>query len=253
MTVLITGSQGFIGSNMIKYLNNINNINIIEFNKETSWQELEKNIIMVDFIYHFAGEVKQKNSNKEFKKANVCLTKRLITLIEEKKKKIPFLMSSSIHAELQTTAYGISKREAEIYLETYGKYNNIPIWIYRLPHIFGEGCKPNYNSVISTWIYNSIHDKEIIVFDRNTPMTYAYVQDIVKEFVECLKNRHHMRTSCYIKPKISYYTTLGEVIDFLKEFKNLQNNFIPPYTDFKAKLFTTYLDYIKRDDIPNYD
>jgi len=244
MNVLVTGAKGFIGSNLLKRLIAMKDVNLIEYNRHNTLQELESVIETIDFIYHFAGEVRPQSSDEVFVQSNAGLTKDIITIIEKYDRKIPFLMTSSIHAELQKNAYGISKREAEIYLETYGKQNHIPVWIYRLPHIFGEGCKPNYNSVISTWIYNSIHGKEIVVFDRNIPMTYSYVQDIVDEFVACLETKQNNTASCYVKPKISYNTTLGEVVDFIEEFTMLEKNSTPSYTDFKAKLFTTYSNYL---------
>lgn len=246
MTVLITGSSGFIGSNLGKRLKKINHVNIIEFNRNSTWTELESKIKTIDFIYHLAGEVRPTSSDDEFKKSNFELTKKLIDFIEKKDKKIPFLIASSIHANAQKNAYGKTKRESEIYLEEYSKRNDVPIWIYRLPHVFGEGCKPNYNSVISTWIYNSIHNEEIVVFDRAIPMTYVYVQDVVDEFINYLNyNKEDSNIGGYIQPRTTYDTTLGEVVDFINEFKNLDKNFKILDDDFKVKLFITYLDYLE--------
>ncbi len=232
---------------MVDSLQHTNNINITEFNRDTPWEYLSNAIETIDFIYHFAGEVKQQNSKVEFKKANVSLTKKLITLIEEKKRKIPILLTSSIHAELQKNAYGISKREAEIYVETYGKCNSVPVWIYRLPHVFGEGCKPNYNSVISTWIYNSIHDKEIVVFDKSFPITYVYVKDLIDEFINIIQPTNSINSvNQYYKPKIMYHTTLGKAAEYIEEFKHLNQKEPMLNNRFKAKLFATYLDYKKK-------
>ncbi len=245
--ILIAGAKGFLGSNLLTKLTRFNNINIVEFNRNHTFQDLEKIIGSIEFIYHLAGKVYPKSNDEEFFKGNAGLTKDIIHVIEKKQLSIPFLMASSIHAELQKNAYGTSKREAEIYLEEYGKRNNVPVWIYRLPHVFGEGCKPNYNSVISTWLYNSIHNKEIVVFDRSIPMTYVYVQDLVDEFIDCLNTQHDSTTDCYCKPKITYDTTLGDVVDYLDEFKNL--NTPASYDEgFKAKLYATYLDYLNHKD-----
>lgn len=247
MNVLVTGSKGFIGLNLLKQLEKVDDIKIIEFTRNSDFKQLEDEIGTIDFIFHLAGEVRPKSSDNDFKKSNFEVTKKLIDLIDKKDKKIPFLMASSIHAEAQKNAYGKTKRESEIYLEEYGKRNNVPVWIYRLPHVFGEGCKPNYNSVISTWIYNSIHNKEIVVFDRTIPMTYVYVQDVVGEFMDCLNsNKEDSKIGRYIQPKITYDTTLGEVVDFIDEFKNLDKNFKILDGDFKEKLFITYLDYLEK-------
>lgn len=244
MNILVTGAKGFLGTNLIKRLEKMDNVTIFEFNRSSSWDELEKTIETIDFIFHFAGEVRPKSSDDEFQESNVNLTKKLIDIIEKSGKKIPFLMTSSIHAKLQKNAYGKTKREAELYLEEYGKRNTVPVWIYRLPHVFGEGCKPNYNSVISTWIYNSIRDDEIVVFDKSIPMTYVYVQDIVDEFINCLHyDSNNIDNGGYIESTTTYNTTLGEVVDFIHEFKNIYKDELISANKFKKKLFITYRDY----------
>ena len=243
MNILVTGSRGFIGKNLVNRLNELSNVLIVEFTRKDSLDTLE--IDKVDFIFHLAGEVRPKSSDEEFQKSNVNLTKELVDLIEKTNNKIPILMASSVHAEAQKNAYGKTKRESEIYLEEYGKRNNVPVWIYRLPHVFGEGCKPNYNSVISTWIYNSIHNEEIVVFDRAIPMTYVYVQDVVDEFINCLNdNKEDSNVGGYIQPKITYDTTLGEVVNYINEFRNSGGNSY--VDDFKSKLYFVYQDYLKR-------
>ena len=245
-SVLITGAKGFIGSNFKKKLESVKNIEIFEYNRGTQWEELENYIEKIDFIFHFAGEVRPKSDDDEFQKSNYELTARLIDLVEQKNKKIPILMASTIHAVLLKNEYGKTKREAERYLEAYGKRHNTPVWIFRLPHVFGEGCKPDYNSVISTWMHNSVYDKEITVFDRSIAMTYVYVQDIVGEFIDCLMSKQEeSEGSVYIEPKITYNTTLGEVVDHIAEFKeNIDNaDYAINGDDFKKKLFKTYQSY----------
>jgi hypothetical protein len=52
----------------------------------------------------------------------------------------------------------------------------------------------------------------------------------------------------YIEPKVTYETTLGEVVDFITEFKNLDKKILTQNVTFKDKLFTTYLDYLRYKD-----
>jgi UDP-2-acetamido-2,6-beta-L-arabino-hexul-4-ose reductase len=249
MNILVTGAQGFIGTNLVKQLSKIEDVTIFEFNRDNSLDDLKNIMGSIDFIYHLAGEVRPKSSDEEFQKSNANLTKNIIDIIESKNKKIPLVMASSIHAKFQKNAYGITKREAEIALEEYAKRNSTPVWIYRLPHVFGEGCKPNYNSVISTWMYNSIRDKEIVVFDREIPMTYVYVQDVVHELVEMLNFNKQETNSEYIEPKVTYETTLGEVVNFITEFKDRKEDGYIYNDAFRNKLFITYLDYLNEKNV----
>lgn len=248
LNILVTGSNGFIGKNLLKKLS-IDSFNILEFNRSDSLDILEKQIIKSDFIVHLAGEVRPNSSNDDFKKSNILLTKDIVDILYKNNKKIPILMASTIHAKLLKNEYGKTKRGSEILVENYVKDTNTKCFIYRLPHVFGEGCKPNYNSVISTWIYNSIYNLEINCFDRNIEMHYVYVQDIVDEFTSIIKNNNFKEF--YIEPKKVYKTVLGEVVDFIIEFKQkIQNNdYIVENLEFKQKLFNTYLDYYRNSNV----
>ena len=242
--ILITGSNGFIGMHLKDELKQNINIQIFEHTKSDTFENLAKHIEKIDFIYHLAGEVNPKSDQTSFVIGNIETTQNLIDLLEKKDLKIPILLASSIHAKNPKNDYGTTKQKSEELILAYGNRNNIPVYIYRLPHLFGQNCKPNYNSVISTWIYNSINDLEIKVFDRNIIMHYSYVKDIVKEFSQCLDSKT-IRQQGYLEPSMIYETSLGEVVDFLEEFKrNLEN---AQYTigdnEFKKKLFTTFQDY----------
>ena len=218
LNILITGSNGFIGKNLLKKLDSFSEINILKFNRNDSEASLEESISKCDFIIHLAGEVRPNSSDDEFKNSNILLTSLILEILKKQNKIVPILLTSTIHAKLLKNEYGKTKRESEILLEDYAKNNNTNCFIYRLPHVFGEECKPNYNSVVSTWIYNSLNDLEINVFDRNIEMHYVYVQDVVDEFLLILETKKD--SEIYIEPKKVYQTTLGEVVDFINEYVN---------------------------------
>jgi UDP-2-acetamido-2,6-beta-L-arabino-hexul-4-ose reductase len=246
LNILVTGSKGFIGKNLLKKLDNLQNINILEFNRNDTEIYLEECISKSDFIIHLAGEVRPNSSGDEFKNSNVLLTSLILEILKKQNKIIPILLTSTIHAKLLRNEYGKTKRESELLIENYSNEFNVNCFIYRLPHVFGEECKPNYNSVITTWIYNSINDLEINVFDRNIEMHYVYVQDVVDEFLSILEIEKN--SEIYIEPKKIYQTTLGEVVDFVNEFKvNILNkDYYINNNEFKQKLFQTYQDYKRR-------
>lgn len=246
LNILVTGSKGFIGKNLLSALKNNKNINILEFDRTNTIEDLEKLISKCDFIFHLAGEVRPKSSDEEFMKSNIFLTKTILDILEKQNKIVPILLASSIHSKLLLNEYGRTKRESELLIKGYSKEKEINCFIYRLHHVFGEGCKENYNSVISTWIYNSIKDLDIIVFDRNIEMHYVYIQDVINEFVSKLEIKDSKKTYFQVEPVFD--TTLGEVVDFINEFKlNILNkNYKIEDNDFKQKLFQTYEDYYRK-------
>ncbi len=244
--ILITGSKGFIGKNLIKKLKNNEEINILEFTRNDSIGDLINFLSKSDFIFHLAGEVRPDSNAEDFKNSNMILTHRLVKILEKLNKKIPILLVSSIHAKLLKDEYGKTKRESELLIEKYSIDNKANCVIYRLPHVFGEDCKPNYNSVISTWMFNSINNLEINVFDKNIKMNYVYVQDIVREFINKLDEQQN---NLYVEPNQVYDTTLGEIVDYIKEFKqNIDNmKFNIKSNEFKNKLFNTYRNYYNKE------
>lgn len=241
--ILVTGSNGFIGKNLLKKLTLFNDSNILEFNRNDTKSFLEECILKCDFIFHLAGEVRPNSTEDEFKNSNILLTELILEILKKQNKAVPILIASTIHAKLLKNEYGKTKRESELRIEEYSKMNNVNCFIYRLPHVFGEECKPNYNSVASTWMYNSIKNLEINVYDRNIEMHYVYVQDIVQEFLSILENEKNIEL--YVEPKKIYQTTLGEVVDFIDEFKLnvLNKKYQIEDNELKQKLFQTYQDY----------
>ena len=244
--ILITGSNGFIGKNLKNRLKQYDDIKIYEFNRYDNINDIENYINKIDFIFHLAGEVRPDSSDEKFKASHGVLTQKLVDIIENHKLAIPILLSSSKHAQNPKNSYGQTKKDTEDIIINYSKQNNTAVYIYRLSHLFGEECKPNYNSVISTWIYNSIKNLPINIYDRNIDMRYLYVQDVVNDFIKNIyKNNDGQIHWCDIEEQ--YDTTLGEVVDYINDFKdNINNqNYKIDSNIFKKKLFDVYLDYIK--------
>lgn len=244
--ILITGSKGFIGKNLKKELLKNKNINLFEFNREDSFDSLDKIVKDVDFIFHLAGEVRPSSSNEEFILSHNILTNQIIQNIEKYNRQIPILFTSSKHAINPQNMYGKTKQETENIIKEYSLKNNVSVFIYRLSHVFGEGCKPNYNSAITTWMYNSIKNLEIKVFNRDIALQYLYVQDIVIDFVNKINEDNKEKIFYEVEP--FFDTTLGKVVDYINEFKKNENDSkysIANDNEFKTKLFHVYNHYKK--------
>ena len=240
MKVLVTGSNGFIGKNLISHLQEINDVEIITFDKNDEFSKIEDNINQVDFIFHLAG-INRPQTSEEFYQGNTDLTKKIVDII--KGKNIPFLITSSIQAE-KDNDYGNSKRIAEEYI-----INNVDnYYIYRLHNVFGKWCRPNYNSVIATFCYNISHDLDITVNDPNTMLNLIYIDDVIAEFISVMNGNKPDEIDdkyCYINPR--YNVSLEYIVKKLYEFKDSMNSIYVPNTgnDFVKKLYSTYISYIE--------
>ena len=159
MKILVTGSEGFIGKNLIAQLENLQAGEILKVDKDTEPVLLQKYCRECQFVYHLAG-VNRPQDPAEFHQGNFGFTSQLLELLKSYGNRCPVMLASSIQAKLDNP-YGISKREGEELLQAYGKENQVPVYIYRFPNVFGKWCRPNYNSAVATFCYNIAHDLPI--------------------------------------------------------------------------------------------
>ncbi|EMG10957.1 NAD-binding domain protein [Leptospira interrogans serovar Grippotyphosa str. LT2186] len=84
--------------------------------------------------------------------------------------------------------YGKSKLEAESILNRLQSENGNPVFIFRLPNVFGKWCLPNYNSVIATFCYNIVRDLPVKINDPDATIVLAYIDDVADKFINILNN-----------------------------------------------------------------
>ena len=241
MNILITGSKGFIGSNLKISLEE-ENYNIIEFVKEDSLELLEEKIVNSNIIFHIAG-INRTKDNKLFEKVNVHLTKLICDVLIKNNKKIPIFFSSSIQAG-NKTKYGESKLKAEELLKNLWSLNKNPVLIYRLPGVFGKWCKPNYNSVVATFCNSIINNLAINIVEANKEIKLIYIDDLVKSFIsEIKKFQSDFR---FIKVEPEYKIKVSELAKNIRQFKDSRNSLIinKVSSGLRKKLYATYCSYL---------
>lgn len=174
MKILITGVHGFVGSNLVKYLgdkNELYGLDIIAPEKEGvintySWSDLEAgSIIGVDAIIHLAGkahDTKNEAAADVYFKVNTDLTKKIFDyfLAHDSIKKFVFFSTAKAAADKvegvltedvipsPVGPYGESKIAAERYLLS--KMEDVrskskDVYIFRPCMIHGPGNKGNLN------------------------------------------------------------------------------------------------------------
>jgi len=246
MKILVTGSKGFIGKNLIVELKNQGYKDILEFDLETDPSLLDAYTKEAEFIYHLAG-VNRPLDQSEFMKGNFGFTSTLLESLIKNGNKCPIMLSSSIQAELNNP-YGESKKAGEDLLFSYGKEHSVKVLVYRFPNVFGKWCKSNYNSAVATFCNNIANDLPITVNDPNVVMNLVYIDDVVNELIGALSGNEHTKENyCYVP--ITHKATLGKIVELIKSFKDSRNDkFIPELGDpLTKKLYSTYLSYLPTD------
>ncbi len=247
--ILITGSEGFIGKNLIKSIGVHNDFSFNCFNKTDNMEKIEKLINNSDFIIHLAG-VNRPKEKESFKIHNADLTKSICDLVQKKSKKFSkkthIIFTSSTQAN-EDNEYGKSKLKAEQYLKNLYKQTLNPIVIFRLPGVFGKWCKPNYNSVVATFCNNIANNLPININDESKNIRLVYIDDLVKSFIQIL--RRFPNNFLYKELKPEYNINLKKLANLIFEFRDSRNTKLIPKVGggFNRKLYSTYLSYINSD------
>ncbi len=245
MKVLITGADGFIAKNLISHLD-ILDIDIIKCFRKTNIEKIISETNNIDFIFHLAG-VNRPNKLSEFSEVNLGLTKNICDLLCKYNIKAPILFSSSTQAT-SNNEYGKSKLNAEKVLSDFSSSNSSSVYIFRLPNVFGKWSKPNYNSVVATFCFNTINGNVHKIDDKEKILHLAYIDDVVSEFIEILRNQpkgYH----CFDFKKI-FKTTLLDLSNTIQSFKlgRIKNQIASVGLGLERCLYATYLSFYKPDD-----
>ncbi|CQB50493.1 NAD-dependent epimerase/dehydratase family protein [Vibrio cholerae] len=242
VNALVTGAKGFLGTALVRKLDSLPNIHVLVFNRDHSEAELVSTLEQADIIFHLAGEVRPQSQDSEFERSNAELTETICAILERMSKNTPVVFASTVHAKQPKNSYGSSKQRAEERLRQYSELTGASVSIYRLPHMFGPGCKPHYNSVITTWMHQLSHGQEINVFDRSLPMTYVYSLDLMDDWIKCL-DEQASESFQFLSPTICHDTTLGEIEDVLRKFAARGEP--DHHSLFERKLYETYTTYLR--------
>lgn len=271
MNILVTGAKGFVGQNLVAALKNLKDgkdrtrplkiEKIFEYDIDTDPALLNDYCAQADFVFHLAGVNRPKN-NEEFMAGNFGFASTLLETLKKHRNTCPVMLSSSIQATLQgryaESDYGRSKLAGEELFFNYAEQTGAKVLVYRFPNLFGKWCRPNYNSAVATFCYNTAHDLPLTVNDPATELELLYIDDLLFEMLDALAgNEHHCsfngvqtvlcQNGRYCAAPVTHRVTLGEIVRLLEQFKaQPQTLFMPeiPQNSFAKKLYSTYLSYL---------
>lgn len=260
MRILVTGSNGFVGRNLVWNLKEIMEgknqtrpglriTEIYEYDLGSTEEELRNACKMCDFVFNLAG-VNRPKETSEFMEGNFGFANKLLAELKKAGNKCPVMLSSSVQATLEGrfegSEYGKSKLAGEKLFFDYSKETGAKVLVYRFPNLFGKWSKPNYNSAVATFCNAFANDLEYKVNDPNTDLELVYIDDLISEMFDALEGKEH-RDGEYCYVPTSYKVTLGEIITHLESFKKMPETLVMPDIpsgSFEKKLYSTYLSYL---------
>lgn len=245
-TILITGSKGFIGKNLVLAIGRRNDVKLMTFDVEDDLARLETLLSEADVVYHLAG-VNRPEKPEDFKAGNADLTARITESLQKSDRKASIVLASSIQASLDNP-YGKSKKAAEEILSSYAQRTGAQVCIYRLPGVFGKWSRPNYNTVVATFCHNIARGLPISISDPARVLELVYIDDVIQAFLQ------HLDPSCshsqpYWTVPRSFRVTLGELAERINAIHNISASLtVPDLADELMRcLYATYLSFVPED------
>jgi UDP-2-acetamido-2,6-beta-L-arabino-hexul-4-ose reductase len=134
--------------------------------------------------------------------------------------------------------------KAEKIVQKFKAKTGNPAYIYRLPRVFGKWCKPNYNSVVATFCYKTIHNLPVQVIDPSFELDLVHIDDVIEEFIKVIGGDLDDKKLLSIQPE--YTITISKLAEQIKFFKESGERLaIEGVNDeLVSKLYSTYISYI---------
>ena len=241
--ILITGATGFIGKNLTATLLQKGYTNLYLFDRENTQEQLEEFCTDADFVFHLAG-VNRPQDTKEFYEGNTDFSKTLLDTLAAKGNKAPVVVSSSIQALLDND-YGKSKKMGE---ELFMANGANPAFIVRLYGVFGKWSRPNYNTVVATFMHNVAHGLPLQINDPDKELTLCYIDDVIAKFIDILENTQDYKPG-FFEIDTLHKIALGKLAEKITAFgKNRETLVMPSLnTLLDQRLYGTYLSYLDTD------
>ena len=275
MKILVTGSAGFVGKNLVEALKNLRDNKdrtrpslsideIFEYDVDTDKALLSDFCRECDFVFNLAG-VNRPKDDGEFMKGNFGFASELLETLEKHGNRCPVMLSSSIQATLvgryANSVYGEFKLRGEELFFDYAAKTGAKVFVYRFPNLFGKWCRPNYNSAVATFCNNIANDLPIRVDNEKTELELLYIDDLVSEMLDLLEGKEHRcdfsgadtvlkSDGRYCAVPVTYRVTLGEIVSLLHKFDDQRKTLIMPEIpngSFAKKLYSTYLSYLPKE------
>lgn len=245
--ILITGSGGFIGRNLVERLGRDPGIEIAAFDVQNSSSALQAALRTADFVFHLAG-INRPKDDREFESGNVDLTRQIVEILREHSRQVPVVFASSIQAALDNP-YGRSKKRAEEALFSYAEKTGAPVYIYRFPNVFGKWCRPNYNSVVATFCHNVARGLPITISDERNELELIYIDDVIAAFDSIVHQKIPEMSKGFCLAQPTYRITLGRLAALIRAFHDSRKTLTVP--DFSSPLvsylYATFLSYLPED------
>ena len=244
--ILVTGGVGFIGSNLIKGLKELNFelVSLDDYSTGLKANELDgvqyikddilniNNIVNdFDFCFHLAAQSRVQPSfdnPEESLRVNVNGTSRVMEWSKLNNTKVIYAGSSSKHHKPSESPYAMYKFLGEEVCKLYKDSYNVNVEIARFYNVYGPGEKVDerYGNVIGIWRSMIMKGESLpIVGDGEQRRDFIHVYDIVEGLKKIAFSNLQHQDAWELGTGISY--SINNVFQLFKERFNVKCINIP--------------------------
>jgi len=243
--VVVTGANGLLGYHVNAALYSINaqlafqghkpafEIITVSHAEFEDAAVLKKKITSADFVIHLAGINRASQEVVEF--GNQKIAEKLVDAMSGANSTAHVLYANSTKS-LEDSPYGNGKRKSAEIISSWCESAGALFTNLILPHIFGEGGKPFYNTVTATLCHQIINDeKPTINSGATVELVHAgVVADSMIDAFRCGTSKDQRIAGLEISVESLY--------EKIEKFHNEFNNGLFPHfhSDFDVQLFNTY-------------
>lgn len=243
----ITGADGFLGWHLrclLKASGRPDPRLVLERDFE-SIEALREALGPVDGVIHLAGM--NRGPDSEVYATNLRLARQLTRALDQGGRRPAILFANSIHS-LQDSPFGRSKREAAELLSHWAKAHGSRWVNVILPHVFGEGGRPHYNSCFATFCHQLAEgERPQIHQDRELELVHA--QRVAQTFLDLLADG---QTEGDVRVKGSAMLVSEALHRLSAMAATYMAGVLPETSDPLAlEFFNTYRSYLFPEHVPN--
>lgn len=230
MKILITGADGFLGWHTRVVMMALTDHEVVPVDRE-KWGQLPGLVAECDAVIHVAGV--NRGTNDSVIEGNVSLARELAAALTVSGRGKRLVYANTVQVG-NGSPYGTAKEEAGRLLAEASETSGGSFVDVRLPNLFGEHGRPDYNSFVATFVAAIVAGDEPTITDNEVAL--LYVQEAALALIEGLTG-----TPGIERPQGQARSVRG-VWDLLQEFDHHYTiGEIPDLsTPFRVSLFNTY-------------
>ena len=213
MKLLITGSGGFVGKALLKYIQqHLQDVSVtlLSSSERTTYTTIVYEKRGGEYLFNLDDEYDtvlhlgawtpksgREPNDVDRSCSNISFTNALLDRLPGRVKRFIFVSTLDVYSPEENiinersriapvSLYGSSKLFCERMVEAWCSQHDVSHCILRLGHIYGEG-EEEYQKAIPVWIAAALANKPITIFtDGNEYRSFLYIRDCVRYISEAI-------------------------------------------------------------------